>query len=178
MTPEETVAAVAEAHGLTVDDLTGRDQTDEVTAARHEAMRLLRDDGLSYTQIGLLLHRDHSTVMAAVHGHKKRPPVSSKDRKVPYEMEMGRRLDRVDPAPGWMAKARCRGLDPELFHPEDNTGVKAAKAICADCPVKQDCLDQAIRAHEPYAIWGGLTVKQRQKVARDRQRTRQNRRVG
>ena len=57
----------------------------------------------------------------------------------------------------WRARAACRGHDPELFFPDpsDTVGAKAAKAICADCPVRFECLDDANRHHAAYGIWGG-----------------------
>jgi WhiB family redox-sensing transcriptional regulator len=39
---------------------------------------------------------------------------------------------------------------------------RAAKAICAGCPVKAECADYAIRAREPYGVWGGLTEEERE----------------
>ena len=40
-----------------------------------------------------------------------------------------------------------------------------AKRICADCPVRQECLDYAMRVHEPFGIWGGLTEAERRQLA-------------
>lgn len=57
----------------------------------------------------------------------------------------------------WRADARCRGLDPELFfpvgrgiHARDRTA--AAKSICAQCPVRRECLAWALGS--PVIIWG------------------------
>jgi WhiB family transcriptional regulator, redox-sensing transcriptional regulator len=36
-----------------------------------------------------------------------------------------------------------------------------AKAICAACPVRKDCLDYAIATHEPHGVWGGLNELER-----------------
>lgn len=35
----------------------------------------------------------------------------------------------------------CVGEDPELFHPEDLTQLAEAQQVCADCPMRQTCLD-------------------------------------
>jgi WhiB family redox-sensing transcriptional regulator len=32
---------------------------------------------------------------------------------------------------------------------------RRAKAICATCSVRRDCLDYALRIREPHGIWGG-----------------------
>lgn len=36
-----------------------------------------------------------------------------------------------------------------------------AKAICAGCPVVEDCLDYAVRIKEQHGIWGGLNENER-----------------
>ena len=36
-----------------------------------------------------------------------------------------------------------------------------AKAICATCPVIEQCREYALRAQEPYGIWGGMTEEER-----------------
>jgi transcription factor WhiB len=63
---------------------------------------------------------------------------------------------------GWRARAACREIDnPELFFPTAESGpartaqVAAAKAVCARCPVRQACLDEALR-RIPYGICGGV----------------------
>jgi WhiB family redox-sensing transcriptional regulator len=39
--------------------------------------------------------------------------------------------------------------------------IAKAKAICAGCPVLDDCRNYAIAAGEPVGIWGGLTEDER-----------------
>ena len=41
----------------------------------------------------------------------------------------------------------------------------AAKRICAECPVRRECFDYAMRVHEPFGIWGGLTEAERRQLA-------------
>lgn len=36
-----------------------------------------------------------------------------------------------------------------------------AKAVCASCTVRAQCLDQALERGERYGIWGGLTDLER-----------------
>jgi WhiB family redox-sensing transcriptional regulator len=40
----------------------------------------------------------------------------------------------------------------------------AAKAICQDCGVRQECLTYAIEIREPHGIWGGLNEVERKLV--------------
>ena len=68
----------------------------------------------------------------------------------------------------WQLSAACRGLaSASFFHPDGERGAsrvrreQAAKAICATCPVRQDCLDWALKVGEPYGVWGGKTSEER-----------------
>ena len=38
----------------------------------------------------------------------------------------------------------------------------AAKAVCAGCPVRRECLDHALTSGEPYGVWGGLSEGERE----------------
>jgi hypothetical protein len=68
--------------------------------------------------------------------------------------------------PEWMVDARCRGINPDLFHPEqgDNAGFASAKAICAACGVREECLAYALDNVEQHGVWGGLTESERRKI--------------
>ncbi len=49
-----------------------------------------------------------------------------------------------------------------MWHPaNDHVNKPLALGICADCPVRQQCLEHALERREPLAIWGGKTVWQR-----------------
>jgi WhiB family transcriptional regulator, redox-sensing transcriptional regulator len=66
----------------------------------------------------------------------------------------------------WRSTAACRSADPELFFPISDSGpslVQAAeaKAICAGCPVRRQCLAFAVRTRQVHGIWGGLTERER-----------------
>lgn len=77
---------------------------------------------------------------------------------------------------GWQWRAACRGEDASLFfapnHPEAKEErehrERGAKAICATCPVRIECLEYAIRIREPHGIWGGLTEMERRRLVRAR----------
>lgn len=66
----------------------------------------------------------------------------------------------------WRDYASCQGLDADLFFPGqgDVDTARAAKAVCATCPVTEQCL--AI-ADPEFGIFGGLTVKERRRRRRD-----------
>lgn len=65
----------------------------------------------------------------------------------------------------WKELARCKGVDPELFFPERgfNLGTAAAVAVCALCPVRDPCLDYAIRNREKFGVFGGKSDRARRK---------------
>jgi WhiB family redox-sensing transcriptional regulator len=68
----------------------------------------------------------------------------------------------------WSKLALCRNLPKELFcgtpwerDPDKKIREYKAKAICnTPCPVKQECLHEAIRNKE-YGVWGGTTETER-----------------
>ena len=66
--------------------------------------------------------------------------------------------------PDWHHQAACRGCDPDLFYPERGATVTAAKAICAACPVRGECLDYALEVGEHHGIWGGTSERQRKRI--------------
>lgn len=65
--------------------------------------------------------------------------------------------------PKWMTQARC-AENPALADlwfstvPED---MATAKRVCNDCPVKSECLDEALKNEEAFGVWGGLTPRAR-----------------
>jgi hypothetical protein len=61
----------------------------------------------------------------------------------------------------WREQAACRGTDLNLFFPERGQTAEPARQICAQCPVRQPCLDYAITNQIVDGIWGGLTVRER-----------------
>jgi WhiB family redox-sensing transcriptional regulator len=72
----------------------------------------------------------------------------------------------------WRTLARCRGVDPLIFHPQsEEDPAEDAKAICELCPVREACLEYAITAREKDGVWGGLTARERRRVIRQRRRS-------
>lgn len=65
-----------------------------------------------------------------------------------------------------MDDARCVEVDPELFFPELDSiwRVAAAKKICAECPVKLECLEYAQVNSFKEGIWGGLSPTERHRL--------------
>ena len=66
----------------------------------------------------------------------------------------------------WMEDAACLGVDPDLWFPSRGSTGTRAKAICAGCPVRVECLDYALENNEQHGIWGGLDLPERRRVAK------------
>ena len=72
----------------------------------------------------------------------------------------------------WQLRAACRGPAARFFFPPTRSERKdekadreeRAKAICAECAVRSECLDYALRIREPHGIWGGLTEVERREL--------------
>ena len=75
----------------------------------------------------------------------------------------------------WLPDANCIGEDPELFFPVgtstlalDQTDI--AKAVCAACPVRADCLEWSLQTCQDAGVWGGLDEEERREIRRARRR--------
>ena len=80
-------------------------------------------------------------------------------------------MTALDSRTEWWSRAACSASDPDLFFPISSSGparsqVTRAKAICARCPVRQECLGYALDAGPVQGIWGGTTDIERQMVLR------------
>lgn len=66
----------------------------------------------------------------------------------------------------WWHFAACEGVDTDLFaYRRKTTGkTKAAKAICASCPVREACLADAVKAADQHMILGGMTPPERRRA--------------
>jgi Bacterial dnaA protein helix-turn-helix len=62
----EIIQGVCERHGITYAELVGHSRKHYLMPPRVEAARLLRERGISFPEIGRILHRDHSTIVHAL----------------------------------------------------------------------------------------------------------------
>jgi WhiB family redox-sensing transcriptional regulator len=81
----------------------------------------------------------------------------------------------------WRNKSACNGVDTEIFYPPRDkslykTIADEAKSYCngtdeiPECPVRRECLWEAVRTEEPHGIWGGLSHRERNALVRKWQR--------
>ncbi len=64
----------------------------------------------------------------------------------------------------WTLRAKCRGMEDALF-PEASEQ-KRARALCGSCPVRPDCLAEALDNRIEWGVWGGMTERERRAVLR------------
>ena len=73
------------------------------------------------------------------------------------------------PRDDWRADAACREADVNVFFPTTDEEAGPAKAICAACPVRTECLEFALATRQEDGVWGGLTEIERRRLRRRRQ---------
>ncbi len=66
----------------------------------------------------------------------------------------------------------CRVQDPDLWFAESPAQLEQAKSFCADCPVRNACLEGALDRAEPWGVWGGEIFERGVVIARKRPRGR------
>ena len=91
----------------------------------------------------------------------------------------------------WQEQARCVDIDTNYFYYEDYSAIerqsktvngktftieeevraeerlqieREVKAICALCPVINECLSHALSVPERYGIWGGKSERERRQI--------------
>lgn len=70
----------------------------------------------------------------------------------------------------------CQSDAAELFFSERPADLEAAKVLCADCPLRRECLEGAVARSEPWGVWGGAIFQSGEIIAvkRPRGRPRKN----
>ncbi len=67
----------------------------------------------------------------------------------------------------WTVDAACKGTDPdEFFVP--GVAQNRAKVICRGCPVRTECLADALENRIEFGVWGGMTERERRALLRRR----------
>src|SRR5258706_8705654 len=66
----------------------------------------------------------------------------------------------------WWSLAACQSADPDLFFPISHSGpaaaqVRRAKAVCADCVGRSDCLQYALAADPVHGVGGRMSEEER-----------------
>jgi WhiB family transcriptional regulator, redox-sensing transcriptional regulator len=67
----------------------------------------------------------------------------------------------------WACEAACQGRSPdELF--VMGAAQRRAKQVCMGCPVRTECLAEALDNRLEWGVWGGMTERERRALLRQR----------
>jgi WhiB family transcriptional regulator, redox-sensing transcriptional regulator len=80
-------------------------------------------------------------------------------------------MDMTETTADWWSRGACSSADPELFFPISQAGpalqqLAAAKAVCARCEVRRQCLSYALAAGPLQGVWGGTSEEERRRLLR------------
>ncbi|MEU3244682.1 MULTISPECIES: WhiB family transcriptional regulator [unclassified Streptomyces] len=65
----------------------------------------------------------------------------------------------------WRENAACGSSDADdLF--ADSARQRQAKVVCAGCPVRTECLAEALDERIEFGVWGGMTERDRRALLR------------
>ena len=114
-----------------------------MTAMEPEAFT--RDELMAYREA----ESEKSKALRADHEEREREEVRTQLREI-------LRI-REDPA-NLQAACRVPGL-LDVFFSEAPGKIAQAKSICAECPIRESCLEGALKRREPCGVWGGELVR-------------------
>src|SRR3954463_3858844 len=67
----------------------------------------------------------------------------------------------------WASLAACRGTDPDALFVQ-GAAQNRAKLVCVGCPVRTECLADALDNRVEFGVWGGMTERERRALLRRR----------
>jgi WhiB family redox-sensing transcriptional regulator len=67
----------------------------------------------------------------------------------------------------WRVNAACRDEDPDGLFVRGKEQRKA-KLVCIACPVRTECLAEALDGRIEFGVWGGMTERERRALLRRR----------
>lgn len=70
----------------------------------------------------------------------------------------------------WRESALCAQVGPDLFFPGKGESVREARRVCSSCGVRAECLAYALDHDEQHGVWGGMSERQRRRMAETRLR--------
>ena len=65
----------------------------------------------------------------------------------------------------WTAYGACAGACPDDLFVE-GAAQRVAREVCASCPVRLECLIDALDNRVAFGVWGGLTERERRALVR------------
>jgi WhiB family transcriptional regulator, redox-sensing transcriptional regulator len=76
----------------------------------------------------------------------------------------------------WPSLAACRNGDPDALFVQ-GAEQNVAKRICRSCPVRMECLADALDNRIEFGVWGGMTERERRALLRRHQNVTSRRRM-
>ncbi|QBX55166.1 WhiB family transcriptional regulator [Nocardioides seonyuensis] len=67
----------------------------------------------------------------------------------------------------WASRAACKADTPDALFVRGAEQNKA-KAVCAGCPVRTECLAEALDNQIEWGVWGGMTERERRALLKRR----------
>lgn len=67
----------------------------------------------------------------------------------------------------WTSRASCRKEQPDALFVQ-GAAQNRAKVVCHGCPVRTECLADALDNRTEFGVWGGLTERERRALLRRR----------
>jgi WhiB family transcriptional regulator, redox-sensing transcriptional regulator len=67
----------------------------------------------------------------------------------------------------WASQAACRASSPDKLFVRGAEQNKA-KQVCGACPVRTECLAEALDNQIEWGVWGGMTERERRALLRRR----------
>ena len=80
-------------------------------------------------------------------------------------------IDFIFSRPEWQNHAACKGMmrsddSPKFFikRGDQKSMLSKAKKVCEKCPVKDECLEFALKFNIQEGVWGGASGRQRRRM--------------
>lgn len=67
----------------------------------------------------------------------------------------------------WTALGTCVTVEPDTLFVQ-GAAQREARTVCTGCPVRPECLADALDSRTEFGVWGGLTERERRALRRRR----------
>jgi transcription factor whiB len=65
----------------------------------------------------------------------------------------------------WAVRAACADVDPDQLFGK-GAEQRDIRPVCFSCPVRMECLAEALDSDSSFGVWGGLTERERRALLR------------
>lgn len=65
----------------------------------------------------------------------------------------------------WAVQAACSAVDPDSLFVR-GAAQRQVRQVCAGCPVRIECLADALDSNTTFGVWGGMTERERRALLR------------